>query len=144
MIVKNNIIKQKANENGYTIRKLETIAGIKHGTLFNIINGRSKNPTAETLKKLANALNCSIYDLIGENETKVKTDTEEEVWYLDLYIECILYVAQESKTKKLILMKDKLLELTQEIYSYSVKSNQKEVDKNFANWILDKVFFRIK
>ena len=66
-----NIRRLRRNQ-GLTIQKLADKAGITYATLWNIENEESQ-PKADTLVKIAKALNVSIGELIGE----VKNETEK-------------------------------------------------------------------
>lgn len=47
--------------------KLAAIAQISQGTISNIINGRV-SPKEETVRQIADALNCTVGELVGETE----------------------------------------------------------------------------
>ena len=42
--------------------------GLSRVTISNILNGKQKNPKSDTLKKIAQKLNCTVDDLIKEGE----------------------------------------------------------------------------
>lgn len=50
--------------------KLARIADIPYNTLIKIESGRSRNPTFETLSKLADALEVSLDELTGRKSSK--------------------------------------------------------------------------
>lgn len=133
-----NNIREKARENGISVNKLEQTAGLKKGTLYNILSGRSKNPGIYTLQQLATVLNCSIAELSSNNSSFSKDMIEEEEWNSALYIQCLSYLIYQASIKKIILSKYKALEFTDEVYKYCSQAKLKEVDKNFCNWLLEK------
>lgn len=47
-------------ENGLTTEQLSQRSGVPKGTLNKLLNGETRNPTGQTLKKLADALNCPV------------------------------------------------------------------------------------
>ena len=49
---------------GLSQEKLARLADVSNNTIFNIETGKQDNPTVETLKKIAKALNTPIEDLI--------------------------------------------------------------------------------
>ena len=64
---KNNIaktVKRLREEAGLSQEKLARLADVSNNTLINIEAGKQGNPTIETLKKIARALNTPIEDLI--------------------------------------------------------------------------------
>lgn len=54
-------VKARAEENKITIAALEVKAGVANGTIG---GWRTGKPLAETLQKVANALECDINDLL--------------------------------------------------------------------------------
>ncbi|MBT9164309.1 MAG: hypothetical protein DDT23_00301 [candidate division WS2 bacterium] len=64
---KNNIaktVKRLREKAGLSQEKLARLADVSNNTLINIEAGKQDNPTIETLKKIAKALNAPIEDLI--------------------------------------------------------------------------------
>ena len=47
-------------ENGMTTDALSERSGVPKGTINKLLNGETRNPTAQTLKRLAGALNCEL------------------------------------------------------------------------------------
>ncbi len=60
-----NIIKNSKN---FTNAKIAELTGIKLSTIDKIFSGANKNPTLDTLKKIAKILDCSIDDFINYEE----------------------------------------------------------------------------
>ena len=56
-------VKARADEKKLTISALEVKAGVANGTVG---GWRTGKPLAETLQKVANALECDINELLGE------------------------------------------------------------------------------
>lgn len=64
---KNNIaktVKRLREKAGLSQEKLARLADVSNNTLINIEAGKQDNPTIETLKKIAGALNTPIENLI--------------------------------------------------------------------------------
>jgi transcriptional regulator with XRE-family HTH domain len=64
---KNNIsktVKRLREKMGISQEKLARLADVSNNTVINIEAGKQGNPTIETLKKIAKALNIPIEDLI--------------------------------------------------------------------------------
>lgn len=64
---KNNIaktVKRLREKMGVSQEKLARLADVSNNTIINIEAGKQGNPTIETLKKIAKALNTPIEDLI--------------------------------------------------------------------------------
>jgi transcriptional regulator with XRE-family HTH domain len=63
-MIKSNKIKQIREKLGLSQEKLARLADVSNNTVINMEAGKQKNPTIDTLKKIANALNISVEDLI--------------------------------------------------------------------------------
>ena len=64
---KNNIartIKRLREKTGLSQEKLARLADVSNNTIINIEAGKQNNPTIETLKKIAKALEVGVDDLI--------------------------------------------------------------------------------
>lgn len=51
-------------QKGYSLEKVARLAELSLNTVVRLESGINKNPTIETLTKIANALNVSVDDLI--------------------------------------------------------------------------------
>ena len=54
-------------EKHINVTQLEKKTGVARSTCVNILNGTSPNPTAKTLKALAQGLDIALESLIGKN-----------------------------------------------------------------------------
>lgn len=59
-----NNIKRLREAKGLSQEKLARLADVANNTLIKMESGENKNPTLETLKKVAKALGVSVDDLI--------------------------------------------------------------------------------
>ena len=57
-------LKKLREKKGFSQDRLAKLADVANNTVIKIEQGENKNPTLETLKKLANALGVSLDDLI--------------------------------------------------------------------------------
>lgn len=57
-------VKRLREKIGISQEKLARLADVSNNTIINIETGKQSNPTIETLKKIAKALNVPIEDLI--------------------------------------------------------------------------------
>ena len=55
-------------ENGLTTEALSERSGVPKGTINKLLNGETRNPTAQTLRRLAEALGCELEYLCGRPE----------------------------------------------------------------------------
>jgi Predicted transcriptional regulators len=63
-MVESSKIKRLREKLGLSQERLARLADVSNNTIINIEAGKQQNPTIETLKKIANALNVPIEDLI--------------------------------------------------------------------------------
>ncbi len=137
-------IKNRLLERGMSAHALEKHAGLKSSAVQNILNGRSKNPSITIIQAIAQALDCSVHDLIGEVSYENKDDNPQinklssSPWNLELYLEVFETVTSILKIKKINLSKEKILEIVDEVYLYAQKGNQDKPDAQFAMWIIEK------
>lgn len=64
MELRHRLMKLKT-KNGLTTDALSERSGVPKGTLNKLLNGETRNPTAQTLRRLAEALGCGLEDLCG-------------------------------------------------------------------------------
>ena len=57
-------IKKMRTEKGYSLEKVARLADLSLNTVMRVESGVNKNPTIETLTKIAKALNVGVDDLI--------------------------------------------------------------------------------
>ena len=64
MSIANNLKKIRA-EKGYSLERVARLADLSLNTIVKIENGVNKNPTIDTLSKIAKALGVCVDDLIS-------------------------------------------------------------------------------
>lgn len=65
MTLREKLLKLKT-ENGLTTDALSERSGVPKGTINKLLNGETRNPTAQTLRRLAEALGCELEYLCGK------------------------------------------------------------------------------
>lgn len=140
-------LQQKMHENRISAHALEKQAGLKASAVHNILYGRSKNPSINLIRIIAETLNCPISDLLDDKtlesqQNQIKLDSQsvssekETHWKSKLYVECLEVVSRILKSKKTEISKDKILDCVNEIYLYSLTTKKNTVDKKFAEWLI--------
>jgi len=61
-------LKKLRRKKGYSLEKVARLADLSLNTIVKIENGVNKNPTIETLTKIAKALDVGVDDLIKQND----------------------------------------------------------------------------
>ncbi len=138
-------IKTKMTEQRFTVASLEREAGLKIHAVRNILLGKSKNPSADTLKAISNVLGCTVDDLLNsENETNqtlgsrnhAAVEVQNSKLFRDV-VDAVWEVFEEHQ--KTPTYKD-LSFMILEVYQYSVENNSEKIDKSFMSWLYSRNF----
>lgn len=86
-------LKKKLN---FTNEDLATRAGLPVATVSRIISGKTLDPKADTLRKLASALDCKVDELLGTNQNV-------EPYYFDKETAEIAQEVAENEDLKILL-----------------------------------------
>jgi transcriptional regulator with XRE-family HTH domain len=134
------ILKEKMIQKKISAHALEKRAGLKASAVHNILSGRSKNPSIFTLHALAQALDCSVSDLIDEEKapSNASSPPQEISWDSGLYLQCFELVNRVFQEQNLYYPKDKMMSYVDEIYTYSLGRNKGKVDEYFAHWLINR------
>ena len=144
-------IKERIHEKGLSTHALEKRAGLKPSAVQNILYGRSKNPSITIIQAIAHALGCRITDLIEEDvepslakkprstfPSLKSAERDAKDWDQNLYLQCFQEINILLEREKIVLSREKILEIVEEIYTYSQGNNMKEPDKYFSKWLIEK------
>ena len=142
-ILKEKII-EKMKAKNLSIAKLEKEAGLTIHSVRNILKGRIKNPRAEVLLSVAEALECSLLDFmnpsclpkISEGKSYIITKKETALDYPDLMMACTNAIMSLSEEIKCLCVDD-YVEIVKTLYLYSLPSEPKIPDIKFAKWLLE-------
>ncbi len=136
-------IKRRMLAKSLNIQSLEKKAGLKISAVRNILNGTSKKPNVFTLYAIAEALSCSILDLLGSDVAgnsgaSYESPNASRPWVSSLFCEVVGLVKKAYEERGGSLSSDKALAMIQEIYYYSLSKNDSRVDENFCQWVIEK------
>lgn len=137
-------IKSHIKENDISAKALEREAGLKESAVKNILSGRSNNPGLEVIVAIAEALNCSVDELIGRRNSTSKSTTanigkmnQNVRWNAHLYQNCVMEVENYLKAKNLEPNNEQILLFIQEAYIYSIQDGGDKADPKFIKWFID-------
>lgn len=120
-------IEQRRIERNMTVKQLSTISGIPEATYSNILKGRSKNPSFDTVRALALAVEMSLDEVISSID-----DGESPSVPADLQkINQEPATTQELDKAMGILMR--LMERNNETYSDVLHSRNEEFERALAS-----------
>lgn len=71
----NEVLKTYMDKMGIGNKELSAISGVPLRTVNNILGGITTNPTVETVKAMAHALNCTLDDVAEDMEYKKEIHT---------------------------------------------------------------------
>lgn len=135
-------IRHKIESQNLSVMGLEKKAGLKVHAVQNILSGQSKKPNVDTLVAVANALGCTLSDLIDgapaskTSSSNSKTDSFSN-W--ELLEEINIYVVREMKKIHNNISPLVFSETIQEIYAYCEDIGNGAFDKGFATWVLKRL-----
>ena len=118
-----------------TITDIEKTTGLNKNTINSILTGASKNPTANTLRAIAKALDVSLEFILSDEEMNIEGLNKDQ---MRIFSEATAATINIIIDKDLRFTIDKLNTLIKEIYQYSVKINPPFIDERFINLIVDK------
>ena len=137
--IREEVVKRKLEEKNLTVRDIERMAGVKRGVFYNIVRGNVSNPTITSAVSLAEILECSIQELLGQEAETPPAPAQQHPWNDELFISATQTAAKQIKAKGLHLTLQEALYYIQEIYTYSIKNpKSKSADANFAEWLFER------
>ena len=118
-----------------SVTDIEKTTGLNKNTINSILTGTSKNPSANTLRSIAKALNVSLESILSDDELNLETLTKDQMKIFSKVTDTTISIIID---KNLYFTIDKLNMLIKEIYDYSIKVNPPYIDDKFIHWIVDK------
>ena len=118
-----------------TLSDIEKTTGLNKNTINSILTGASKNPSANTLRSIARALDVSLESILSDNEVNIDALNKEQMKIFSEVTDATINVIIE---KDLSFTIDKLNTLIKEIYQYAIKIDPPCIDDRFIHWIVDK------
>lgn len=115
---------------------IEKATGLSRNTVYSIIAGNSKNPSAYNLQLIAKALDVTLESiLIDEEEIQVSSLSKQQ---MKAFAEATTLTINAAIEKDMDFPLTKLISIIKEVYKYAVKTNPPSVDSRFVEWLLDK------
>ena len=115
---------------------IERETGLNRNTVYSILAGNSKNPSAYNLQLIAKALGVSLESiLIDEEEIQINVLSDEQ---MKAFADAAHATVKAIIESKLNFSLDKLTSIIKEVYQYALKSDPPCIDGRFIDWLLDK------
>jgi transcriptional regulator with XRE-family HTH domain len=141
--LKEKIIERMEAKN-LSIAELERRAGLSIHSVRNIIKGRIKKPSAQSLQAIAEALECSLMDLVNASSTTgddlaslSQSKKSPPVDYPELMLECAKTVLTLIKDCDPRVSVDEYLDIVKKVYFYSSKEEPRKANLRFAEWLTE-------
>ena len=138
-------IQNRMESKQLTVHALERKAGLNRSAVRNILQGFSKKPSANVLMTIAEALDCTIEDLVGQGNDelsgRIKTVAKTRnahAWNDKLYIDAVKAVTKFAGEKDSQLKSDRIISLINETYKYSLDKGSDTLDQDFTKWLISK------
>lgn len=146
--LKEKIIERMEDKN-LSIAELERRAGLSIHSVRNILKGRIKKPSAHSLQAIAEALECSIMDLMSSTsspfepspygkEGKIRKNVE--LTYPPLMLDCCKNILNIITGKNYQVSVEEYLGVVQKVYCYSSREEPRQFDIRFAEWLIESQF----
>lgn len=129
-----------------SVQGLEKKAGLNVHAVRNILKNRIKNPRAETLQAIAEALGCTILDLMNispsASESYLKSEKQKDaslsnIINNDLIKSCGIVVCDILIKNNYSVTVGEYIDILRDVYTYSLKNSSKDADETFAEWIIE-------
>lgn len=112
---------------------IERETGLSRNTVYSILHGSSKNPSANNLQLIAKALDINLETLVVDNEINLEILTVDQIKIFSKATSATISMLIE---RNLSFSLKNLTTLIKEVYEYAVK--KQSVDNTFIDWIIDK------
>lgn len=137
-------IMTRAKAKNISMTTLGKESGVKDQTIRNILAGRSRKPNAEILHAIASILDCTIEELLinqelfqESNPSESKEEIRNRPYHnTDLLVAVVNLVNSKVAQNKSPPTIHQVLASIEEIYLHSLQTNSGEVDHDFANWFM--------
>lgn len=139
-------IEARMKARNMSIVELENRTGLKTHAVRNILRGKSKSPSAVNLQAIADALDCTVKDLLATPEVLEESFpvSLEEVLHRKytaydkqgLFSKVTKVVDEFAQKQNKNLTVEQFLTAVKEIYLHSLQKNPAKVDQDFAQWFM--------
>ncbi len=113
--------------------EIEKKTGISRNTVYSILYGSSKNPSATNLQLIAKALDVNLEALVVDNAVNLEVMTVDQMKIFSKATSLTINILAE---KNLNFSFGNLTALIKEVYEYALK--KQSVDNTFIDWMIDK------
>ncbi|WP_425362696.1 helix-turn-helix domain-containing protein [Candidatus Tisiphia endosymbiont of Hybos culiciformis] len=113
--------------------EIEKKTGISRNTVYSILYGSSKNPSASNLQLIAKALDVNLEALIVDSEINLGVLTVDQ---MKIFSKATSLTINMLIERNLNFSFANLTSLIKEVYEYALK--KQSVDNTFIDWMIEK------
>lgn len=124
-------------EHQMSIGSFEKKYGIQINTVRRIMEGKTTNPSFETLQKLSVTLKCSFDQLLGLDEIQVPEEALDLPWNPQVHKEAVQLLARLLDERSIEMHEVEAFPVIETFCSRGRMSGAQTVDKVFADKVLD-------
>ena len=135
-------IQEYVNNQSHSVRELERQAGLQQTVIQQILNGKSKNPTIDTVMKIADSFNLSLDEMLGRtkyvHQSKVDNNKIIDVGLLESVCAIVIDFIKNNNAKN--IKAQYAISSIENIYQYFANDTNAISDKEFARftkWYLE-------
>jgi len=130
-----------------SVAALEREAGLKPQAVQNILRGKSKKPSAESVQAIADVLSCTVRDLIEDKgffeevmgSEESSSLVNDQYLHPKLWLKTVEAVNQKIAQTDVKLTTHQTLICVEEVFLHSLQKDSEEVDDAFVDWFIDLV-----
>ena len=139
-------ILERMEAKNLSIAELERLAGLSIHSVRNIVKGRIKRPSAQSLQAIAEALECSIVDLVEPTAGSTgdlgfsfqrRKKSGPPLTHHALMLECCHTALELVNEYEQAISLDEYLDIVKKIYTYSSKEEPIKLDLRFSQWLIE-------
>ncbi|WP_341760898.1 helix-turn-helix transcriptional regulator [Candidatus Tisiphia endosymbiont of Thecophora atra] len=135
-LITTNIKKSAEVRKNISPTDIEKKTGLSRNTIYGIVAGNSKNPTAHNLQLIAKGLDVSLESiLIDEKAIPLELLSHAQI---NVFFEATEVTIKTILEKNINFSLTNLINLIKEVYHYSLKKQPEPINKSFVDWLIDK------
>lgn len=115
---------------------IEKKTGLNRNTIYGIVAGNSKNPSAHNLQLIAKALDVSLESILFDEDTTQLNylNTEQLTTFSTATVATVEMIIESDVN----ISVEKLVNLIKEVYEYSIKATPPTIDDRFIKWLIER------
>lgn len=135
--IKIDDLKKFISRSGLSIAAAERKAGLRRNSIQNILYGKSKTASKETVEAICQVLDCTPKEITDDFSV---SSPKGNYWDEELFVRVVKASSEEVDNQNISPYFEEMMLIFQDAYTYFLQSEDKEIDKIFLNWLIKKHF----